>query len=133
MLNKTSIAIKTATAKKNPISPVLVPINATKYIPVNSKIIIAGILYFFSFISGKIKNVEIHNIAPRLLPDSIHPLYPICSYGYVYDDVPVKIAIYIDTIYMPHIIKIANFNFLSLISFLVLSTFLFLHSLFVKE
>ena len=60
-------------------SPVLVPIRAIRYIPVSIITIIAGILYFFSFISGNIINVAMQRIAPKLFPDSIQPLYPICS------------------------------------------------------
>ena len=74
LLRKTSIAINTAIAIKKPKSPTLVPIRAIKYTPTRSNTIIAGILYFLSFIRGSIINVEIQSIAPKLLPDSIQPL-----------------------------------------------------------
>ena len=40
------------------------------------------------------------NIALKLFPDSNQPLDPIPSKVYVYDEVPVNIAIYIDNIYI---------------------------------
>ena len=80
----------------NPNNPTLVPICVIRKIPINAITDTQATFFLvFStfFINGNIINIDNTNIALKLLPDSNQPLAPICSTGYVYDEVPVNIDI----------------------------------------
>ena len=85
----------------NPNNPVLVPNKVQRYAPastisINDQILISVLLFLLRL--GSTINISSNIIVPILFPDSNHPLYPICTSLYVYEDVPVINEIYISAI-----------------------------------
>ena len=95
-------SINVATISANPNSPVLIPDNIVRYIPVS--IININFFQSFSLKSPNIIHKPNSKTIHKLFPDSKYPLYPISS-KYVCDDVLVIIEKYNDTMYIATLIN----------------------------